>query len=123
MCQGRVRFGRDDVWTAAKRIHGNITCDTDHFGDPLPFVAKECQCQQATGKMRQRIGRVNLFIMGSFGVEVPVDPGNYWTSLDEFPKYDPREMYLGPSAALESSPLDEPGSASYRYDPHNPAPM
>jgi hypothetical protein len=122
-CQGRVRIGKGDTWSEAKLVRGRIKCDTHHFHDPLHGVAKECQCQQATGKLRQRIGRVNLFIMGSFGVEIPAGHANYWTSLDDFPVATAKPLYLSGSAALSNSPPEKSGSSSYQYDPSRPAPM
>merc|ERR1719498_528759 len=122
-CQGRVRFGKGDTWSEPKSVRGSITCDTNHFVDPLPGVAKQCQCQQATGKLRQRIGRVNMFVMGNFGLELPLGPGNYWTSLDDFPKANSKQLYLSAGSALGDSPSKTAGSASYEYDPSKPAPM
>lgn len=122
-CQGRVRFGARDTWSPAKLVRGSIRCDTKHFEDPLPGVAKECQCQEASGTLRKRIGRVNLFVMGSFGEEIPTGAGNYWTSLDDFPKPIVKQLYLSAGAVLGESPAKTPGSASYEYDPRNPAPM
>jgi len=122
-CQGRVRFGKGDTWSPAKLVRGNIKCDTNHFEDPLHGVAKECQCQQATGKLRQRIGRVNLFVMGSFGAEIPTGPGNYWTSLDDFPVSIAKPLYITGSGVVGFSPPAAAGSASYQYDPSKATPM
>lgn len=123
-CQGRVRFGKGDTWSPTKLVRGSVKCDAHHFDDPLHGVVKECQCQQATGKLRQRIGRVNLFVMGSFGVNsMHAGPGNYWTSLDDFPVASAKPLYLIGSAVLGNIPPDTPGSVSYQYDPTHPAPM
>eukprot|EP00928_Gymnodinium_smaydae_P010462 TRINITY_DN13949_c0_g1_i2.p1 TRINITY_DN13949_c0_g1~~TRINITY_DN13949_c0_g1_i2.p1 ORF type:complete len:719 (-),score=53.81 TRINITY_DN13949_c0_g1_i2:303-2459(-) len=125
-CQGRVRFGKHTSWSNAQPVRGHIPCDVEHFGDPADRIVKECQCQQATGPLRRRIGRVNLYVMGSFGVEIADGPGNYWTSLDDLPTFDAMPLYLsnsGTEGFLSKSAVLEASSLSYRYDPHNPPPM
>lgn len=122
-CKGRVRFGKGDTWSEPKLVTGSVRCDTNNFDDPLPWKAKECQCQEAAGPLRQRIGRVNLFIMGSFGSKVPLGAGNYWTSLEDFPAFNPEAFYLSSGSALDHVVPSEAGKASYSYDPSDPAPM
>jgi len=124
-CQGRVRFGfaLTRKWSAAKVVRGSIQCNTKNFGNPAFGLPKECQCQQATGKLRQRIGRVNLFIMGSFGLEVPARLANYWTSLEDFPKPSLKHLFLREINTLGDSAPVVPALASYRYDPADPPPM
>merc|ERR1712032_325082 len=33
-CDGRVRFGKGDVWSEPKLVRGSIKCSTDNFPDP-----------------------------------------------------------------------------------------
>lgn len=126
-CEGRVRFGKGDTWSAPKLVSGSIKCDTNNFDDPLPGQAKECQCQQSTGPLRNRIGRVNLFIMGGFTADLPLGPatgapGNYWTSLDDLPTPTMRDFFLQNNAALGDSAPDASSSETFTYDPNDPAP-
>merc|ERR1712048_288457 len=81
-----------------------------------------CKCQEATGAKRKKLGRVNLFIMGDFGVEFPTGPGNYWTSLDDFPAANTVPMYLS-DGSLTDDLATSTGSSQYVYDPTDPAPM
>merc|ERR1712190_168004 len=60
---------------------------------------------------------------GNFGLSVPNSPGNYWTSLDEFPAFTAKALYLNSRGVLKDQLAGTPGSASYRYDPRDPAPM
>lgn len=126
-CEGRVRFGKGDIWSEPKSVSGSIKCDTNNFDDPLPGKAKECQCQEATGTLRRRIGRVNLFIMGGFAADIPLPvagaPGNYWTSLDDWPATSMRDLFLQDNHVLGTSAPDSSASATYTYDPSDPAPM
>jgi len=89
----------------------------------LPGTAKECQCQEATGALRSRLGRVNLFLMGSFGSEELTSPGNYWVSLDDFPTFTATTFYLGAGEVLSAKTVNASGSVTYTYDPSNPPPM
>jgi len=47
-CQGLVRFGYGDRWSALKSVSGSIQCSRSSFGgDPYGGQAKECQCLAA----------------------------------------------------------------------------
>jgi len=75
-----------------------------------------------TGKMRSKIGRVNLFVMGSFHDPLGLSAtGNYWTSLDDFPTPEPTKFFLGATGSLESKPPTESAMLQYVYDPSTDA--
>jgi len=47
VCNGRVRNGKDDRWTAWKSVSGQFECSMQTWGpveDPYFGMAKECQC-------------------------------------------------------------------------------
>jgi len=69
-----------------------------------------------TGKMRSKVGRVNLFVMGSFHGDL-LSGGNYWTSLDEFPSPEPTKLFLSAEGSLQNQPPTEAAQAPYVYDP------
>jgi putative CocE/NonD family hydrolase len=70
------------------------------------------------GKMRSKIGRVNLFVMGSFHDPLGVSAtGNYWTSLDDFPTPEPTKFFFDATGVLESNPPTESSMRQYVYDP------
>lgn len=122
-CQGRVRFGTGETWSEPKMVRGSIKCNTDNFFDPAPGKRKECECQEARGKKRDKIGRVNLFVMGNFGLEVPAGSGNYWTSLDEFPTPTKQPFYLGAGEALTTNIPNSTGASAFVYNPSDATPM
>lgn len=44
-CDGKVKFGVDDKWTAEKDVDGSIECIKENFErDPAPGWEKECRC-------------------------------------------------------------------------------
>jgi len=43
-CDGKVKYGRDETWTAERDVKGSINCTNDVFGDPKLFLQKECRC-------------------------------------------------------------------------------
>jgi len=70
------------------------------------------------GKMLSKIGRVNLFVMGSFHDSLGlVTPGNYWTSLDEFPTPEPTKFFLDATGSLRREAPTEASKLQYIYDP------
>lgn len=104
-------------------------CVENNFGDFAPGNLTQCMCQEATGSLRQRLGRVNLYIMGAFGYEehwwhpTSAKPGNYWTSLNDFPTASEQRHYLHAKNVLGNYVPTYSSSATYRYDPNDPAPM
>jgi putative CocE/NonD family hydrolase len=71
---------------------------------------------------RSRIGRYNLWVMGDFDTATV---GNYWTSLDEFPRSTPVDYMFqtdGSLATIGMIPV-QTGTVTYTYDPTDPAPM
>jgi len=69
-----------------------------------------------------KIGRVNLSVMGTFHEPLGGSaPGNYWTSLDDFPTPEPTKFFFGPKGTLESAPPTESAMLHYVYDPSTEA--
>lgn len=79
-------------------------------------TASEIFAGNFSGKVRSNIGRVNLFVMGSFH-GVSGASGNYWTSLDDFPDPEPAEFYLGAEGSLDLEPPTVSSTKQYVYDP------
>ena len=50
-CNGLVRFGLNATWTDQidARVNGSIECTNVVFGDPLPYIAKRCECCETVG--------------------------------------------------------------------------
>jgi len=66
------------------------------------------------------VKNINLFIMGPQGGGI-LNPGNYYTSVDEWPVYTPTSYFLSSDKTLQTiAPLAN-SSLSYRYDPDTPA--
>lgn len=86
-------------------------------------LAHEFFAGNLSGRARRRVGRVNLFVMGAFGGLPGLAPGNFWTSLDDWPTPTPRSLYLRAGGLLSQELSPEAGSAGYLYDPAHPAPM
>jgi hypothetical protein len=84
-------------------------------------VAHEFFAGNVNGKARQRIGRVNLFVMGPF--DGLILTGNFWTSFEDWPTPTPRHLYLNAGGLLTADPAPIAGSVSFSYDPAHPAPM
>jgi len=81
-------------------------------------TASEIFKGEFSGKMRSKIGRVNLFVMGSFHDALGLSSsGNYWTSLDEFPTPEPTKFFLDATGSLESQPATASATRQYVYDP------
>jgi len=45
-CDGHVRYGRDDRWSHAMPVSGEVGCNNMAFGDPYKGVVKSCYCAQ-----------------------------------------------------------------------------
>jgi len=84
-------------------------------------VAHEFFNGDTNGKARQRIGRINLFVMGPF--DGLMTTGNFWTSFDEWPTPSATSFYLNEGGALSEQPPTGSGSVEYTYKPSDPAPM
>lgn len=99
----------------------NSTADTDG-GQVSAELAYEYFTGIFDGPTRSRIGRYNLWVMGDFdGATV----GNYWTSLDEFPRSTAMDYMFQQDGSLVRPTLVGDGNTSltYTYDPTDPAPM
>lgn len=75
------------------------------------------------GEERSKVGRVNLFVMGTFHETYTGSSGNYWTSLDEFPSPEPTHFFLGATGSLDTTSPTESGMRQYVYDPASATPM
>jgi len=69
--------------------------------------------------------RLNMFVLGNYEADTR-SPRNFWTSLDIWPAYKNKYLYMHPHALLhrngvlsEASPSKN-ASASYKYDPTTP---
>merc|ERR1712166_1433234 len=83
-------------------------------------TASEIFKGEFTGKMRSKIGRVNLFVMGSFHDPLGLSAtGNYWTSLDDFPSPEPTKFFFGATGSLDTEPptYSSDEVLEYVYDP------
>jgi len=72
-------------------------------------------------KLAEHVKNLTFYIMGATGSEASTAPGNYWTTLEDWPAFTPTDFYLAENGALAK----EPGTASsqtYTYDPTNPVP-
>lgn len=83
-------------------------------------LASELFAGDTSANVRSKIGRVNLYIMGAF--EGPTG-GNYWTSLEEFPRFTATSFYLQTQGRLTLAPSARTSFTNYSYDPRNPTPM
>merc|ERR1711871_1218222 len=80
-------------------------------------LASEMWKGETSGRVRSRIGRFNFFLMSNFGGEAPRGtPGNYWVSLNEWPKFTTRTLFMHPGHTLSESPASSE-SVSFAYDP------
>lgn len=83
-------------------------------------LATEFFSGNVSGHARSKLARINLYVMGT---AAGARAGNYWTSLDEFPTSSGTTWYLAAKRRLVQSPEAVPSSASFVYDPKDPAPM
>ena len=66
------------------------------------------------------VGNVTFYVMGADEVGAP---GQYWTSMGDFPPPAPTTLYLAQGGALSPSPpTAAAGALSYAYDPADPVP-
>jgi len=68
------------------------------------------------------VSALTFYVMGALYLWEPAAPGNYWTSLPEWPVYVPTPFYLGTPGALLPSPQAGADSASFVYDPLHSVP-
>jgi len=87
-------------------------------------VAQEMFRHDPSGPTRARVGRLNIFVMGAFNGPL-IGKWNYWTSLDDFPPFTSKSLYLNADSQLASEPVEEVFTSylGYTYDPTDPAPM
>merc|ERR1712087_553815 len=71
--------------------------------------------------MRSRIGRLNYFIMTDFAGDARHTPGNYWTSLEDYPPSTTKTLYMQPESTMSDSPATSASSVAYTYDPSTKA--
>lgn len=65
---------------------------------------------------------VTFYIMGADD-DVLFNPGNYWTTLDDWPTFQPTAYYFQPDQSLSlSPPSDAIANTTYKFDPANPVP-
>jgi len=80
-CHGKVKYGRDENWTAEKDVVGSINCTNEEFGDPKPYFKKECLCTPMGEKVCKKfIDCKNMsnfcdFSYGDSGTCVPCPSG------------------------------------------------
>jgi predicted acyl esterase len=67
----------------------------------------------------QGVDKVTFYVMTKGAL---LGPGNYWTSLPDFPKFDPYELFLNEGAALVPAIPRAFGNLTYEYNPKNPVP-
>jgi len=48
---------------------------------------------------------------------------NWWTSLNDWPAFKTKTLYLQQGSALKHHPASRSGSVTYDYDPAKPTPM
>jgi putative CocE/NonD family hydrolase len=81
-------------------------------------VAVEKWAGNVHGRVRSKIGRVNLFVMGDYGGQAG-DVGNYWTSLETFPNATSQTLHLDKGGLLSTEVPEQGSSIDYIYDPRN----
>jgi len=69
----------------------------------------------------QNANKVTFYVMGANDISAP---GNYWTSLPDWPAYKPDPWFMAKGGALLTSPANgaSAGNATYTFDPKNPVP-
>jgi hypothetical protein len=81
-------------------------------------LASEFFAGNTNGRIRQRIGRLNFYLMSNFGGEAPRGtPGNYWVSLDNWPNFTSRTLFMQPGGVLSEDKAASAASQAYIYDP------
>eukprot|EP00747_Dinoflagellata_sp_TGD_P137834 gnl/TRDRNA2_/TRDRNA2_175732_c0_seq2.p1 gnl/TRDRNA2_/TRDRNA2_175732_c0~~gnl/TRDRNA2_/TRDRNA2_175732_c0_seq2.p1 ORF type:complete len:475 (+),score=53.01 gnl/TRDRNA2_/TRDRNA2_175732_c0_seq2:1-1425(+) len=85
-------------------------------------LSKDMFAGNTHGKARSKVGRVNLYIQGGFGLFFDA-PGRYWTSLDDWPKPTSTPLYLQENGALSDAYSQKNGTVGYAYDPKDATPM
>jgi hypothetical protein len=53
-------------------------------------------------RLPPQIGRINLYVTGSYDVGAFAAVGNFWTALDTWPAFVPTLYYLAPQHALRT---------------------
>jgi len=80
-------------------------------------LASEFFAGNTNGRVRQQIGRLNFYLMSNFGGEAPSGtPGNYWVSLNNWPKFTSRTLHMQEGGRLGDSSSKD-WSVAYTYDP------
>jgi len=87
------------------------------------LLASEFFAGNVSGHVRHLVGRVNLFVMGAFDRIPGTVPGNYWTSLDDFPNPRPTPFYICAGGLLGPAMPTASGEEGFTYDPAHPTPM
>eukprot|EP01060_Flectonema_neradi_P014268 TRINITY_DN20971_c0_g1_i1.p1 TRINITY_DN20971_c0_g1~~TRINITY_DN20971_c0_g1_i1.p1 ORF type:complete len:589 (+),score=99.75 TRINITY_DN20971_c0_g1_i1:67-1833(+) len=72
------------------------------------------------------IRNITFFVMGAGNKDStyidPFAPGNYWTSVDDWPVFNPVKFYMNTGGVLSTQQMDTPATQSFLYDPTNPVP-
>eukprot|EP00929_Paragymnodinium_shiwhaense_P062399 TRINITY_DN31156_c0_g1_i1.p1 TRINITY_DN31156_c0_g1~~TRINITY_DN31156_c0_g1_i1.p1 ORF type:complete len:547 (-),score=65.47 TRINITY_DN31156_c0_g1_i1:466-2106(-) len=87
------------------------------------FVASEFFNGTTRGPIRKQVGRVNIFVMGSFAAFGSHVPGNFWISENDFPQYTKMPIYLSSAGRLTQAPDQTQSATLFEYDPRDPTPM
>eukprot|EP01059_Diplonema_ambulator_P023569 TRINITY_DN3907_c0_g2_i1.p1 TRINITY_DN3907_c0_g2~~TRINITY_DN3907_c0_g2_i1.p1 ORF type:complete len:573 (+),score=194.91 TRINITY_DN3907_c0_g2_i1:35-1753(+) len=98
--------------------------DLDFESVPLAFMV--ALDQFAGNPIPEQFNKVTFRVLGAGDKDSkfidPFAPGNYWTSLPEWPTYTPTRMYFTSQHTLAVSPEGTTTPFTYTYDPANPVP-
>jgi len=72
----------------------------------------------------ENVKKVTFYVMGPDPSIVGTKgvAGNFWSTLDEWPAFEPLDLFLNKDGSLTAEGAEAASSAAYRYDPRNPVP-
>ena len=86
----------------------------------LDLLADDSVTNRTWPEVPEGAKNVTFYVMGA---DEGGAPGNYWTSLDDFPVPEPYTLYLTQEGTLSpTAPASATASLSYTYDPADPVP-
>ena len=83
----------------------------------LELLADDSVTNRSWPLPAEGVKNVTFYVMGA---DEGKAPGNYWTTLEDFPVPVPTSYFLGADGSLSTSMPTTPGSLSFHYDPSDP---
>lgn len=109
---------------AAGQYRGDTVLGRNAIAALLAIALFDGSLEANPPRIPEGVKRVTFYVMGAAPKLLqPREPGNYWCSLDKWPKYTPTAFYPDTTGKLaQTRPIAAKGALHFRYDPRDPVP-